>query len=198
VDFGLVLHHGKIRGREAQIPHDPFGHALVEGEGQNHGIGEGVGDIVGLEQSWHLRLASKAPQAFGDVEHQIPAFAGNEARGKGPNVPDALRLEAEVREGSLDGLNGIETVELGRLLLPVPLRQVIFPEIVGDPYFHGGALLPDSRPVDRLPRSRPAFPPCRPPRSSRGAGREDVGASYFKCYWSTIVEEVSSWRQASG
>ena len=93
---------GKIGRRDSEIADHPFGHPLVEGEGQDQGVGEGVRDVVGIEEGRHLGLAAEALQPLGDVEDEIPPVSGDETLGQCPDVADPLRLVAQFSQGPLD------------------------------------------------------------------------------------------------
>ena len=121
--------------RPADADH-PLGHGLVQGQGADERIGEGVGNPVHLQQGRHLGLAAAAVQALGDVEHEVPPFAAGELPGQSQAVADALGGVSERLQGPLDGGNRRRRVELGHLFLGETLGEIIVSEVVDQSYNH--------------------------------------------------------------
>ena len=103
----------------------------MQGQAEHERVGEGVGDPVQVEQGRHLGLAADAVHPLGDVEHQVPAAAGDQGRGQLAAVADPLGLVAEFSQGSFDGVDGRLLVELGGLLLGIALGQVGGTQVIG-------------------------------------------------------------------
>jgi hypothetical protein len=135
-------HHAKARRGHPGRGHELLGHRLVQGGGARQGIGADVGDAVHLQHGRDLGLAAAAAHSLGDVEHQVPARAGHQALAQGAAVADALHPMAEAAQGPLQLVDGGLGVELGHLLLAIPLRAVVGAQIVdqADGEVHGRGL----------------------------------------------------------
>jgi hypothetical protein len=133
---GRALDHGEGRGRHALVAHDMLGHGLVQGERHHQRIGEGIGDVVGIEQRRHLGLAADALEALGDIEDEVPALAGDEPRRQLAHGADTLGGEAEPADRGVEGIDGLDAVELRRRLGAVARGQVMVAQIVGQADAH--------------------------------------------------------------
>src|SRR5262249_11379842 len=91
---------------------------------------KGAGDAVDIEQSGHLGLAGWPVQSLADVEDKVPAIAGGQSLDQLTGMADAVGFMAELPQRSLDGVDGVGTVELGCLLLAVASRQVLLTQVI--------------------------------------------------------------------
>ncbi len=123
-----------------------LGHALVQGKRHRQGIGECVRNAIGVQQGRHLSLPTQTMQAFGDIEHQIPALTRHQPPGKLLDVADPLRLMPQATQDIGDSLDGLRAIEFGSFLISVTGCQVRFPEIIGHPYSHDCPLTSPRRP----------------------------------------------------
>ena len=92
---GLVLDEREIGRRNSRVADDVLRHALVQGERHDERIGEGVRDVVEVENRRHLRLAPGAAKPLGDVEHEIPPVPCGEPLDEPPGASDPIGLVAE-------------------------------------------------------------------------------------------------------
>ena len=87
---GLVLDEREIGRRNPRVADDVLRHALVQGERHDERIGEGVGDLVEIEDRRHLRLAPGAAKPLGDVEDEVPPVSPGEPLDEPPGVADPI------------------------------------------------------------------------------------------------------------
>ena len=114
----------------------------MQGQAHHQRIGKGVGDRVKIQQGGHLGLAPDAVQAFGDVENQIPAVAGGQPCDQLARIADAFGFMARLAQSVLKGVDGVLAVELGGLILAVPLGKVGGPQVVCHSDQHFFSMLP--------------------------------------------------------
>jgi hypothetical protein len=63
--------------------------------------------------------------AFGDIEHQVPAPAGNQCGSQLAAVADAFGAVSQGPDGRFDSGDGVVAVELGRLFFRKTFGQVL-------------------------------------------------------------------------
>src|SRR5690606_16477548 len=143
--------HRERRSRNASIAHHPLRHSLVEGEGENERVREGVGNVPGIEQCRHLSLTPDPPQAFGDVEHELPPVAGDETCREMPHMPDPIDLHTAPGEHIGDGIDGGGRIELGGFFLAVAFGEILVAEVVCEADAHQPALPPTTADDPRSP-----------------------------------------------
>ncbi len=136
-DVGRFPDDDEGRRRNPAVPDHVLRHPLVEGQGEDQGVGEGVGNVVCLEEGRDLGFPPEPGHSLGDIENEVPAVAPGEAAHQALHMPDPVRFVAQFPEASLDGLDGVLPVELGRLLVAHPEGDVVGLEIVGQPDPHG-------------------------------------------------------------
>ena len=110
----------------------------MEGQAHDQGVRKGVGNLVQVKKDRHLGFPPDAVQAFGNVEHQVPAPAGNQGGGKLFGMADPLGDMPLGTEGLFDRGHGVLAVEFGGLQFRVALGQVFRAQVIGqaDLYFH--------------------------------------------------------------
>src|SRR5690606_38316837 len=116
-------------------------------------IRERVRDRVCVEQRRHLRLAAEAGDALADVEHEVPALAGDEPGRERADVADPDDLVAERLERARHRVDGRARIELGDLDLGEAGRAVVVLEIVREAD-------PEPTPAGAAPRAGGRRPRC--------------------------------------
>src|SRR5690606_39103421 len=109
---------------------DVLRHRLVQRQRANERIRERVRHAVRIEERRNLRLAAEAFDALRDVEHEVPALAGDEPLGERAHVTDSDAFVAERRERGGDRVDRLDRVELrdvgfGEAALEVVVLQVV-------------------------------------------------------------------------
>ena len=125
-----LLHQRESRGRQAGIPHEQLRHPFIETDRDDQRIGEGVGDLVGVQQGWYLRFAGPSVQALTDVKHQVPAISRRQPLDQLMHVADPIDGVAQLLQCGSQGVDGFRSVEFRRLLLAVSGCQIVRPQIV--------------------------------------------------------------------
>jgi hypothetical protein len=122
--------------RHAGVAHEALRHGLVlRGRGRQW-VGEEVGLVEQLAQRRHLRFARTAPHAFSDGKDDIVALARGEPRGKRLPAPHPDRLDAERRKRAGKGIDRLNRIELGHLLLGEAERAVVVAQVVHESNAH--------------------------------------------------------------
>src|SRR5262249_47704659 len=80
LDVRLMLDDCKLRSGDPQVAENALSVPLVQGECEDQWIGERVGNLIGVEERRYLGFATETVEAFCEVKHEVPAFAGCEAR----------------------------------------------------------------------------------------------------------------------
>ncbi len=77
-------------------------------------------------------------ETLGEREHEVEPLADDEALGELLAVADADHLVAEPFERAGDAIDGLDRVELGRLLFRIAHRAVVIAQVIDETDLHLG------------------------------------------------------------
>ncbi len=136
VQIGHAVDHQKVGRGQAGVTDDALGHALVQGQGHDHGVGKNERDGVGIQQGRNQGLAAETVHAFRYVEHQLPAAAGGKGVYQILGIADALGFMPVQLQSPFDGFDGLYLIKFGRGFVAVSFFQIASPQVVGHSDFH--------------------------------------------------------------
>src|SRR5690606_10367433 len=126
------VHKSEAQRYDARDTTDVLGHAVVQRQRADQGVGKHVRYLVSIENGRNLCLATPAVHAFADIEDHVPAIAGYQSPCQLLQVADRVGVIAERFQSRCNAVDGIAAIELRRVYLAVTCFHPCFAQVVGD------------------------------------------------------------------